>query len=85
LEKAPDDNASRSLGTMVRLMMVLAIIAVGFVSMKSCDTAVSLQNQQTLQYKQEIDQKLRESDDMVRERLRESDEIYRQQLDQANQ
>ena len=70
---------------MVRLMMVLAIIAVGLVSMKSCDTAVSLQTEQTLQYKQKINQKLRESDDMIRERLQESDEIYRQQMEQTEQ
>ncbi len=68
---------------MVRLMMVLAIIAVGFVSMKSCDTAVSLKTEQTLQYQQKIDQKLRESDDMIRERLQESDEIYRQKMEQT--
>lgn len=65
---------------MIRLMMVLAIIAIGLVSMKSCDTAVSLQTGQTLEYKQKINQKLGESDDMIRERLQESDEIYRQQM-----
>ena len=50
---------------MIRLMMVLAIIAIGLVSMKSCDTAVSLQTGQTLEYKQKINQKLGESDDMI--------------------
>ncbi len=70
---------------MVRLMMVLAIIAIGLVSMKSCDTAVSLQTEQTLQYRQNINKKIRDSEDMARERLQESDELYRQQLKQGDQ
>ncbi len=63
---------------MLRLMMVLAVVAVGFVSMKSCDSAVSLQNQQTLMRKQEIKEKLQQSEVQVRERLEQSEDLMRQ-------
>ncbi|GGO78537.1 hypothetical protein GCM10011348_10680 [Marinobacterium nitratireducens] len=63
---------------MLRLMMVLAVVAVGFVSMKSCDSAVSLQNQQTLMHKQEIEEKLQQSEVQVRERLEQSEALMRQ-------
>ncbi|NVK42077.1 MAG: hypothetical protein HWE39_12605 [Oceanospirillaceae bacterium] len=58
---------------MFRLMMIAAVIAVGFVSMKSCDSAVSLQNQQILSHEQELENKLQQSEAAVRERLEQSE------------
>lgn len=57
---------------MLRLMMVLAVIAVGLVSMKSCDSAVSLKTEQTLMRKEKLQQKVQESEDIARERLQEA-------------
>ncbi|MFC6670135.1 hypothetical protein [Marinobacterium aestuariivivens] len=57
---------------MLRLMMVVAVIAVGFVSMKSCDSAVSLKTEQTLMRKEKLQQKVQESEDIARERLEQA-------------
>ncbi|ANG61432.1 hypothetical protein A8C75_02405 [Marinobacterium aestuarii] len=58
---------------MLRLMMVLAIIAVGVVSMKSCDAAVALKTEQTLMRKEHIREKVQQSEDLVRERLQQGE------------
>lgn len=52
--------------------MVLAVIAIGFVSMKSCDSAVSLKTEQTLMRKEKLQQKVQESEDIARERLEQA-------------
>lgn len=66
---------------MLKLMMVLAVIAIGFVSMKSCDSAVSLQNQQMLMHKQDIENKLQQSETQVHNRLDPGEELTRQPAD----
>nr|WP_067286177.1 hypothetical protein [Marinobacterium profundum] len=58
---------------MLRLMMVLAIIAIGAVSMKSCDAAVALKTEQTLMRKEHIREKIQQSEDQVRERLQQGE------------
>lgn len=69
---------------MLRLMMVAAIIAVGFFSMKSCDSVVSMQNKETLQYKERIQEKLQQSEDLTQKRLQQSEDLYQQQQDRQS-
>jgi len=64
---------------MLKLMMVAAVIAVGFFSMKSCDSSVSMQNQQMLMHKQEIENKLNQSETQTYNKLDPGKELMRQQ------
>ena len=57
---------------MLKLIMIAAVIAVGFVSMKSCDSSVSMQNQQMLSHERELENKLQQSEAGVRDQLEQS-------------